>query len=611
MLIYFQILSNLIMPLGAGALYLACYFISRIQNNKQFQYFNLFLLSFSIYLLLRPAQLGLGPHPSPFWICQFRHFLLNAACAPLAYLALCSFSENVKSQKIIKSFTGGALLGTFYCIMNALGTDSSYNLLDLGPLQFYDNYTPSNKAPYYGREFTTLAQCAVTIFFFILPSINCIRNSKLNKSSQLLFAKGLLLFGLAYLMGTFFHLWGLYYLAAAVSAILLSKANYDDIQQIKNNAKQASDLIRDELVNSLLRSQGNENKLKELFKFIGLEKSPKHFLILECNADSNKGNFQRESLNHINKDQRSKLYQVFSMTEDSLGLACGDVSKKELADFAESLRLKLSAHKVSIGVSTRLSSLCEAYRESLVALNRAKELGGDIVVIFTPLRDLSEFGTSLIDQQNKLIQLIFESRIEEIDQQVNDYIKSLTRNCKMNLLKMKLNLQGIPVLITKSCIDKNISPEDILKCEEQQTIALLEVKEIDELTLWLSKTIKFYLNIIRDSMQKPEHAQIKRVKEYVQAKFREPISLEDAASIACLSASHFRRVFKKECGESFNQFLTTYRIDASKDFLKNPRYSISDIAYEVGFKDSNYFSTVFRKSQNISPRDYRNNILKS
>ena len=112
-------------------------------------------------------------------------------------------------------------------------------------------------------------------------------------------------------------------------------------------------------------------------------------------------------------------------------------------------------------------------------------------------------------------------------------------------------------------------------------------------------------------MQKPEHAQIKRVKEYVQAKFREPISLEDAASIACLSASHFRRVFKKECGESFNQFLTTYRIDASKDFLKNPRYSISDIAYEVGFKDSNYFSTVFRKSQNISPRDYRNNILKS
>lgn len=611
MLIYFQIITNLLMPIAAGALYLACFFFSRMQGSKRLKYFNLFLLSFTIYLIIRPIQLGLGAHPYPLWVCLFRHFLLDAVCAPLAFLALCAFSKNLSKQKITKAFVAGSVLGIFYCVMNFLGTESSYVLLDLGPLQFHDNYTPSNHAPYYGREITTLTQCLVATIFFIIPSINCLKKSELKQTSQLLFAKGLLLFGLAYLMGTFYHLWGLYYLAAAVSAILLSKANYDDIQQIKNNAKQASDLIRNELVNSLLRSQGNENKLKELFKFIGLEKSPKHFVILECSTDSNKGDFQRECLNHIDKDERSKLYQVFSMTDDSFGLACGDFSKKELADFAESLRQKLRTHKVSIGVSTRLHSLCEAYRESLVALNRAKELGGDIVVIFTPLRDLSEFGTSLIDQQNKLIQLIFESRREEIDQQVNDYIKNLTRNCKMNLFKMKLNLQGIPVLITKSCIDKNISPEDILKCEEQQTIALLEVNEIDELTLWLSKTIKFYLNIIRDSMQKPEHSQIKRVKEYVQEKFREPISLEDAASIACLSASHFRRVFKKECGESFNQFLTTYRIDTSKDFLKNPKYSISDIAYEVGFKDSNYFSTVFRKSQNISPRDYRNNVLKS
>ena len=70
-----------------------------------------------------------------------------------------------------------------------------------------------------------------------------------------------------------------------------------------------------------------------------------------------------------------------------------------------------------------------------------------------------------------------------------------------------------------------------------------------------------YPQVLMDNYrQNPEHVQIKRVKQYIESHLNVEITVDKAASIACLSASHFRRVFKQECGESFSQYLTAQRI---------------------------------------------------
>ncbi|MDM8312959.1 AraC family transcriptional regulator, partial [Clostridium cadaveris] len=62
-------------------------------------------------------------------------------------------------------------------------------------------------------------------------------------------------------------------------------------------------------------------------------------------------------------------------------------------------------------------------------------------------------------------------------------------------------------------------------------------------------------------------------------------------------------------GDSIIMFLNKYRIEKSKNFLKDRSYSILNVAISVGFKDQSYFCRTFKKYTGISPSEYRNQFL--
>lgn len=99
--------------------------------------------------------------------------------------------------------------------------------------------------------------------------------------------------------------------------------------------------------------------------------------------------------------------------------------------------------------------------------------------------------------------------------------------------------------------------------------------------------------------------QIKKLLGWVKTHFSEHISVQDAAQITGYSASHFMRIFRQETGQTFNVFLTEYRITASTYFLKETDDPISEIAMRCGFDNFSYFIRCFRKRYGLSPREYR------
>ena len=66
---------------------------------------------------------------------------------------------------------------------------------------------------------------------------------------------------------------------------------------------------------------------------------------------------------------------------------------------------------------------------------------------------------------------------------------------------------------------------------------------------------------------------------------------------------------QKETGQTFINYLNNYKIERSKDLLKNTNMTLLDISLEVGFNNQSYYSTIFKKYTNMTPQEYRETAL--
>lgn len=98
---------------------------------------------------------------------------------------------------------------------------------------------------------------------------------------------------------------------------------------------------------------------------------------------------------------------------------------------------------------------------------------------------------------------------------------------------------------------------------------------------------------------------IREAQKYINENFDSPINLEEVSDIVGFNSSYFSSLFKKETGVNFLEYLTNVRIKAAKGMLSDSNKSITDISYEVGYKDFKHFSRQFRKITGLSPSKYR------
>ena len=95
--------------------------------------------------------------------------------------------------------------------------------------------------------------------------------------------------------------------------------------------------------------------------------------------------------------------------------------------------------------------------------------------------------------------------------------------------------------------------------------------------------------------------------KYIYKNFRQPLTLEEVSSVASLSPTYFSKKFKQVTGMGFKEYLNFVRLKHAQTALLTTSNSITDIALEYGFNDSNYFKDLFKKVYGKSPREFRKN----
>jgi AraC family transcriptional regulator len=100
-------------------------------------------------------------------------------------------------------------------------------------------------------------------------------------------------------------------------------------------------------------------------------------------------------------------------------------------------------------------------------------------------------------------------------------------------------------------------------------------------------------------------ARLRRVLDYMQAHLGEELSLRQLADVVQLSPHHFAARFKQSTGVAPYQYVLQQRIATAQHLLAEPRLSLVEIAYRLGFSSQAHFTTMFRLHVGTTPGAYR------
>ena len=83
------------------------------------------------------------------------------------------------------------------------------------------------------------------------------------------------------------------------------------------------------------------------------------------------------------------------------------------------------------------------------------------------------------------------------------------------------------------------------------------------------------------------------------------MSLDAVSKHVNYNASYISRVFRRETGEMLSEYITRVKLQRAKELLAQTAIPVQEIARKVGIDSARYFSTLFKKSEGITPGDYR------
>ena len=103
----------------------------------------------------------------------------------------------------------------------------------------------------------------------------------------------------------------------------------------------------------------------------------------------------------------------------------------------------------------------------------------------------------------------------------------------------------------------------------------------------------------------PPARHLLRAKDLADARYFEPLGVEDLARAAGLSRAHFSREFRGAFGESPHGYLLTRRLERAAALLRTTDRSVADVCFSVGLQSVGSFTTSFSRTFGVTPTAYR------
>ena len=297
-----------------------------------------------------------------------------------------------------------------------------------------------------------------------------------------------------------------------------------------------------------------------------------------------------ESIRKLMKDHMDMLYfmavgKIVERIRD-VNISYADASRK----FAERYMLEESAIFDGTEKKDKKSGKADPVIEEKAATDKI---------------DLNSIDAGKISQKT-ILHFLKNGTISEVDDFTEEYFSSIGYEVMESMMLRQYVL--VEALLSAAAFMKTVGVEgkeleEILGDTKDPTGYASSVDSAREYIQKLLNTILEYRNKLSD--QKYIEI-IDKAKEYIQNNYQnEDMSLQSVALEVNVSSNHFSAIFRKETGETFIDYLTEVRMEKARTLLVCTAMKTSEIGFQVGYRDPHYFSYIFKKTQGMSPKEYR------
>ncbi len=158
---------------------------------------------------------------------------------------------------------------------------------------------------------------------------------------------------------------------------------------------------------------------------------------------------------------------------------------------------------------------------------------------------------------------------------------------------------------TRAAMDGGLSEEKAFAMSDTFIWKGEDCRTFEELHKLYLQAFKDFTYAVSEEKKRRYSALIEDVFQYIHIHLHEKITLEQAAEASGVSACHLSRIFKKETGESFVDYVQKKRVEAAKHMLIYSDYTLAAISEYLHFSTQSYFIRIFRKHTGMTPGQYR------
>ncbi|MCX5812663.1 MAG: ABC transporter substrate-binding protein [Proteobacteria bacterium] len=179
-----------------------------------------------------------------------------------------------------------------------------------------------------------------------------------------------------------------------------------------------------------------------------------------------------------------------------------------------------------------------------------------------------------------------------------------------NLEILKISVLELFLALFDTAVDEGADFDRLVKLKHNFTAEWENVRDRETLCIWIIRVLDRTMDSLSKRMRDKNLGLLKKVFRFIEAGYADNMTVDQIAHEVCLSKSRLIHRMKSQYGLTLSDCIAKVRIEKAKAMLKNTDMSISKIAHEVGYGDQSYFTKVFKKNLNCTPKDFRGSTLK-